>query len=237
MFILGDIHGYSLGGFDHLKFLIKTRISDSNIIQVGDFGMSNNIVLMTNTLIELNRLLGESGNKLYVIRGNHDNPAFWNGTHIYEHLELVPDYETRVIEDKTVLFVGGAISIDRVDRIKVGHPYWVDEVFVLDEDKLKGVKGVDIVVTHSSPRFAFPQTIGGVVNNYIAGDPTLIQELGVERFDHTVMYDILKENNDITDWYYGHFHTNKLTLHEGVRFRVVGVKDTHHLRTEAEYGN
>jgi len=226
-----------MGGFDHLKWLIKTKLSDCNIIQVGDFGMSNNIVLMTKTLIELNELLKKHNVILYVIRGNHDNPAFWNGTHLYSNIELVPDYETRVIEDKTVLFVGGAISIDRVERIKEGYPYWVDENFVLNEAKLKLYRGIDVVVTHSAPRFAYPQTIGGVVNGYTANDPTLIHELGLERFEHTVMYDILKENNNITDWYYGHFHTNKLTFHEGVQFRVVGVKDTHHLRTEAEYGN
>ena len=233
MIFLGDIHGH----FDIIKWLIKTKISDSNIIQVGDFGMTNNIALMNKTLIELDKALGLTGNKLYVIRGNHDNPVFWNGTHLYDNIELVPDYDTRVIEDKTVLFVGGALSIDRVERLKMGYPYWVDEKFVLNEAKLKLYRGIDIVVTHSAPRFAYPQTIGGVVNDYTANDPTLIQELGLERFEHTQMYDILKENNNITDWYYGHFHTNKLTLHEGVSFRVVGVNDTHHLRTEAEYGN
>lgn len=243
MFILGDIHGYTrdqktgLSGFETLKWFIETQIVDSNIIQVGDFGLTDNIQLMNRTLIELNRLLGESGNKLYVIRGNHDNPAFWNGTHIYEHLELVPDYETRIIEDKKILFIGGAISVDRKKRIKEGYPWWPDEVFVLKKGLLNTISGVDIVVTHTAPNFAYPQTLSGIPDEYTQVDSTLLQECARERLDMTEVYDILKSKNKIMNWAYGHYHTNEVTPYEGVEFRVVGVNDVYHLRTEAEYGN
>lgn len=235
MIFLGDIHGYTEGGFDHLHWLIKTRISDSNIIQVGDFGMTNNIRYMNETLIKLDKHLGETNNKLYVIRGNHDNPAFWNGTHIYKNLELVPDYETRIIEDKKVLFMGGAISVDRKKRIRENNLWWHDEGFVLKKGGLSSFEGVDIVVSHTSPNFAFPQTLSGIPDEYIQADNTLLQECARERLNMTDAYEILKNNNNITNWLYGHFHTNEVTLHEGVEFRVVGIKDTYHLRTEAEY--
>jgi len=237
LIILGDIHGHTQGGFDHLKWLLKTRISDSNIIQVGDFGLTRNIRYMVRTLLELNEALGETGNKMYVCRGNHDNPAFWNGTHLYENIELVPDYDTRVIEGKTILFIGGAISVDRKDRIDTGNVWFPDEGYVLRKDKLATFKDVDIVVTHTAPKFAFPQTLSGIPENYIKADHTLLQECARERMDLTETYDILKENNNITNWVYGHFHTNEVTFHDGIEFRVVGIKDTHHLRTEAEYGN
>lgn len=243
MFLIGDVHGYTLDrkygkrGFDYLLKLVEDDLQNSNIIQVGDFGMTNDINRMNNFLNELNKLLVRVGSKMYVIRGNHDNPVFWDGTYIYSNLELVPDYETRVIEDKKILFIGGAISIDRKDRIIHGGAYWVDEKFVLDKDKLKTYEGVDIVVTHTAPRFAYPQTIGGIVLEYTKDDPTLMQELGLERAEMTMAYDVLKNNNKITNWVYGHFHTNRVTMHEDVEFRLVSILDVYHLRTEAEYGN
>lgn len=243
MFVIGDIHGYTLDwktgkrGFDYLLKLVEDNLQNANIIQVGDFGMTNDINRMSNFLTKLNTLLVKVGSTMYVIRGNHDNPAFWDGTYVYSNLELVPDYETRVIEGNKVLFVGGAISVDRSDRIKNNDNYWVDEKFILDEGKLSTYEGVDVVVTHTAPRFAYPQTIGGVVLEYTPKDHTLMQELGLERAEMTIAYDILKNNNNITNWVYGHFHTNQVTMHEGVTFRLIGILETYHLRTEVEYGN
>ena len=82
MFILGDTHG----NFTYLRYLINTIGKKGPIIQVGDFGMNNNVNPMEALLYGLNKLLGEIGTKLYVIRGNHDNPYFWQGNHIYENI-------------------------------------------------------------------------------------------------------------------------------------------------------
>jgi len=242
MFVIGDIHGYTLDwktgkrGFDYIMGMIENTLQGANIIQVGDFGMTNDVNRMNKILKKFNKILKRVDSKMYVIRGNHDNPAFWNGTHIYSNIELVPDYETRVIDGKTVLFMGGAISIDRVERIKTYNLYWVDEVFVLNRELLNTIKGVDIVVTHTAPKFAFPQTGKGILDEYVRKDHTLLQECARERLDMTEAYNILKENNNITNWLYGHFHTNEVTPHEGCEFRVVGINDTYHLRTEVEYG-
>ena len=125
MFILGDTHG----NFTYLRYLINTIGKKGPIIQVGDFGMNNNVNPMEALLYGLNKLLGEIGTKLYVIRGNHDNPYFWQGNHIYENIQLLPDYTIKEVEGKRVLFVGGATSIDR----KVNANYWADEKFVYDK--------------------------------------------------------------------------------------------------------
>jgi len=222
MFILGDIHG----NFTYLRYLINTIGKKGPIIQVGDFGMGNNINNMEALLYGLNKLLVEIGTKLYVIRGNHDNPYFWQGKHIYENIQLLPDYTIKEVEGKRVLFVGGATSIDR----KVNANYWPDEKFVYDKDKTFEARDIDIVITHTAPNFVFPIGINGTVKHFAQNDPNLITDLYMEREQMAQMCNILMDNNDITHHFYGHYHTNKLTEFEGCDFRCVGINETHDLR-------
>jgi predicted phosphodiesterase len=222
MFILGDIHG----NFNYLRYLINTIGNKGPIIQVGDFGMNNNIKNMEALLFGLNKLLGENGNKLYVIRGNHDNPYFWQGNHIYENIQLLPDYTIKTIEGKRVFFVGGAISIDR----KVNPYYWVDEVFVYDKDKTFEARDIDIVVTHTAPNYVFPLGINDLVRHYAQDDPNLITELYIEREQMAEMCDMLMFNNNITHHFYGHFHANEITQYKTCEFRCVGINNTYDLR-------
>jgi|14_taG_2_1085336.scaffolds.fasta_scaffold61413_2 DNA repair exonuclease SbcCD nuclease subunit len=231
MIIVGDTHG----NFGYLEYLFK-NMTGLNLFHVGDFGMGDNIVNGGITLKRLDAKLNATNNTMWVIRGNHDNPAFWTGDHMYDNIKLIPDYTVVEAEGKRFLGVGGAISVDRVPRLDGIGFFWPDELFVLDREKLAEMRDIDVVVTHTAPHFTHPVGINGFVRSYAEDDPMLIQELAKERLDLTEMYDILKENNTITDWLYGHFHTNKLTLHEGVKFRVIGVNDTYDLRFDVEIG-
>jgi len=231
MIIIGDIHG----NFGYLEYLFK-QMKGLNLFHVGDFGMGDSIINGGVTLKRLDAKLKVANNVMYVIRGNHDNPAFWTGDHMYDNIKLIPDYTVVEAEGKRFLGVGGAISIDRVPRLAGIGFWWEDEVFVLDRDKLAEMRDIDVVVTHTAPHFAYPTEINGLVRSYAKNDPMLIQMLAKERLDLTEMYDIIKENNTITDWFYGHFHTNKLTLHDGVKFRVIGINDTYDLRLDMETG-
>ena len=54
----------------------------------------------------------------YMIRGNHDNPAYFEGTTFsYKRFIAVPDYTILQACNHSILCVGGAISIDRIYRI------------------------------------------------------------------------------------------------------------------------
>jgi DNA repair exonuclease SbcCD nuclease subunit len=227
MFILGDIHG----NFTNLINLIDKIGDTSPIIQVGDFGMTNNHGNMKNILNLLNNKLGQVGNKMYVIRGNHDNPNYWNGDWLLDNIELLPDYSVREIEGKNILFVGGALSIDRASRIMDGgHYYWVDEEFFLDKKKLKSFKGLDVVITHTAPQFAPPQTINDLVRSFAQYDPSLLTELAIERGQMSEMYKLLVKNNYITHWFYGHFHTNSSYTYENTEFVCVHIDTTYDFR-------
>jgi len=230
---LGDTHG----NFGYLEYLFA-KMEGLNLFHVGDFGMGDSIINGGVILKRLDAKLKATNNTMWVIRGNHDNPAFWTGDHMYDNIKLIPDYTVVEIEGKRVLGVGGAISVDRVPRMAMMNFWWPDEVFVLEREILAEMRDIDVVVTHTAPHFAHPVGINGFVRGFVRGfakdDPLLIQMLAQERNDLTEMYDILKENNNITDWLYGHFHTNEVTLHEGVKFRVIGINDTYDLRTDIE---
>ena len=162
---------------------------------------------------------------MVAIRGNHDDPEFFKGNHIYSNLQLVEDYTVMEIYDKKHLFVGGAISIDRKDRLKEMQKfasygskkqnYWFDEIFVLDEEKLK-ITDIDVVITHTAPNYCYPQnktSFGPMVNVFAEYDDELIPDLTLEREYMTRMFNILEKNgNNISEHYYGHFHSKQITM-------------------------
>ena len=115
MIFVGDLHG----NWGHLKWAIKQKqLKDENIIQVGDFGVGfSSYEHDMEKLQQLNDFLKEKNITLYVWRGNHDNPYFFDGTVNMTNLKLLPDYTLTIIEGKGVLGVGGATSIDRRPRI------------------------------------------------------------------------------------------------------------------------
>jgi predicted phosphodiesterase len=191
------------------------------IIHVGDFGAGFTTTKNdTENLRGLNNWLGKRNLIMYVIRGNHDNPIYFNGDHIYSNLKLMPDYSVIEVEGKKILMVGGAISIDRIPRKRANNDsilantepryYWSTETFVFDEEKINEIRDIDIVVTHTCPDFAYPKNNDGnfppIVTQFADEDPSLIKDLLEERGSLTKFWKMLIKNNKITHYYYGHFH-------------------------------
>lgn len=254
MVFLGDVHG----NFNYIKWWCKQKhLENANIIQVGDFGIGfNGTAHGIQQLEELQSFFKTHNIHLYVVRGNHDNPGFFNGEFElpnFGNVHLVPDYTVIEIEGKNVLFVGGATSIDRsirrkwnLDEVKYNltsekRHYWYDEVFEFDEDKLDNMRRIDIVVTHTAPDFCKPHDQKGrwpeIVRQFFLYDPLLEDELVVERMKMTKMYEILKKHNNITDWVYGHFHQDGFTNMDNTLFTLLGVNKTYEIVDDDDYVN
>jgi len=248
LIFLGDLHG----NFNYVTWYIKAhKIKDAVIYQVGDFGIGfTNEYNDMNILDNLNKFLIEHNVHLYAIRGNHDNPKYFNGKFekYFTNLHLLADYTVVDIDGVKILGVGGAISIDRKFRLgemqqytKVGvikELYWYDEPFVLNEDKLKEFDGIDIVVTHTAPDFCMPINkvgFGTLVEHYALEDPTLKGELTEERNLVTKMYDILKEKNKPDFWFYGHFHNDWTANIEGTNYRLLNINEMYTYRNPKYY--
>lgn len=223
--LVGDIHGR----FDQLILKInRANITDANIIQVGDFGLGFQSFEDDHTMLfGLNEYLISRNCKLYVIRGNHDNPSYWsNSSFEFSNIVLVPDYTVLTIDNKKILFVGGAISIDRKYRQQSKGGYWEEEVFSYDQDKLDklDLTNLDWVVTHSAPQFAYPRDFGSIVYYYAHGDKTLINDLLMERQKIDQLASYLEHNQTVpSHWVYGHFHSNNEEDIKNTKYVLLGI--------------
>ena len=239
--MLGDIHG----NFKYLRHLLKEKqVTDCAIIQVGDFGIGfTSDENDRNAMTDLNVFLMERNITMYAIRGNHDNPKCFDGSWKWSNLHLVPDYTVLNLDGKNILLIGGAISIDRQPRIvenraaaKYGSRrryYWSDEKVVFNEEFIKNIRGIDILVTHTAPDFCLPSNkfgFGSLVDEFAEGDKTLKVELTEEREILADICDLLNENNRIEKHYYGHFHTSNTEIIANCEHILLNINELKELR-------
>lgn len=112
--------------------------------------------------------LSKSNNWIAFVRGNHDNPAYFNQQPIkHRRWMTLPDYSVVKACGHTILCVGGATSIDRMWRMTlrqfhlqqpdeplIPNVYWIDEGPTYDGLKLETINElytIDAVITHTSP--------------------------------------------------------------------------------------
>jgi UDP-2,3-diacylglucosamine pyrophosphatase LpxH len=227
LIFIGDVHG-ELGELTNK--LGKYNINNSTFIQVGDFGVGfKNKENETTELIELNDCLKTNGNLMYVIRGNHDNPAYFDGNFSYSNLIFLKDYSLLEIDGRKILLVGGAISIDRSIR-KLNVNYWDKEAFIFRELKLKsalsGIDKLDIVVTHSCPGEFEPVELNSLVMSYGMRDNGLITELKKERGALSMlMYTLIGLKLKPAHWYYGHFHYSFNNNYKGLKYHLLNCSE------------
>lgn len=219
-FILGDIHG----SFSAIESWLKNYAERGDtLIQVGDFGAG---FIHPERVKSLGRKFDDAGCKLYAIRGNHDDPVWFNENRKYGGVEFIGD-SVRTINDKSFLFLGGAISVDRVFR-EENKSWWRKEPYVLDEEFIGRLFGVDYVVSHTSPEFARPYaTMKGesFIKQFADVDSLLLEDLLKEGSDMELTYNILKEKNNIKAWYFGHYHTSSNMIHNDIKFQCLNIDE------------
>lgn len=144
MRFIGDVHGK----FDQYLDIIQ-NVSES--VQVGDFGVGFKPLP---TILGATGLFETSRHKF--IRGNHDNPAL-----CAESPNWIPDGD--VFPSDGVMFIGGALSIDKQERME-GVGWWHDEECTISKlnDCLDRYErfGPAIVVTHDCPESVTAKLFG-----------------------------------------------------------------------------
>lgn len=195
IYFIGDIHGQFA---NLLTLLERIELKDCYLICVGDFGIGFRESDTTSCIL-MNDFFKERNIMFYSIRGNHDDPLFFKGRWRIKHsnFELLEDYTSMELNGEKFLFVGGAVSIDRLYRHE-GLSYWIDEIFKLDLDK---IQECDVIVTHSGPTWNGPFEKDGI-QSWCDKDPTLWEECLKERTEH----DILIKKSKAKRHYCGHFH-------------------------------
>jgi predicted phosphodiesterase len=207
LYICGDIHGE----FAELVMnLERFEIKNSAVIILGDcgFGFEKPGHYPHIYKKKLEKKLDKYNNIILCIRGNHDDPRYYDDPEFIPDLlriKTLPSNTILNVLDYNILCIGGAISIDRKDRIesnlkiKSNYPkcYWEDEKILYVEDIERIDCRVDIVLSHTAP---------------ISYDPPLLRD---SRMDEELWEDILESRNYLERinsgikpkrWYYGHFH-------------------------------
>jgi predicted phosphodiesterase len=218
---LGDHHG----NWNEILYLINSKkISDCNLISVGDLGIGFNYTkeYEYRACEKLSEIFKGKNINFYGIRGNHDGPHFFNSwegdkTINLENFELIEDYSVYQYQDKKIQFVGGAISIDRTGR-QLGVSYWENEGVIWSKERCQKV---DILVTHTAPSFCFPQTFSEIVYGWAGEDADLISDLTDERAVVDEIFKICKPSFHI----YGHFHSSWSEEINGCRHRLLDINE------------
>jgi UDP-2,3-diacylglucosamine pyrophosphatase LpxH len=231
LIFIGDVHGR----FPELRDrLLRFGMERQTLIQVGDFGVGfRPLHEEMRELAALDASLGEAGNTLYVIRGNHDNPAYFvtSSPLNLPHITFLEDYSLLEIDGRKLLLAGGAISIDRRVR-REGVSYWRDEGFRLDLRRLEQLDLADLwaVVTHTAPTFVEPRELSDLVRYYLESDPELLQELREERQAVDRLYEAVTARSRPEYWLYGHFHAYANHMIEGTNFVLLNELQVYEVR-------
>jgi predicted phosphodiesterase len=234
--VFGDIHG----SFKNIiKFYKKYDIRNSVFISVGDFGVGfeKDKESEVKMLKYYNNSFSNKNNFIFAVRGNHDNPFYYNINLKVGHIELIPDYNVLNINGYNFLFIGGAISVDRkpnpymrdmYGKIYKGRiinkNYWENEAVVFKPEILETLKNIDFVITHTAPSFCYPQQYGGI-EKWLKTDSTLLNDIHNERIVMTDIFNILKKNNNIKKWFYGHYHDTYKEIVYGTEFVLLNIDE------------
>lgn len=173
--VVGDTHGSIAVTKMILEYLKGEGLSD--IYHVGDFGFwpgaPGGLFLS-----EINTLLSDLGQTLYVIPGNHEDYNQIRGFRpredgwlvARENILVAPRGHRWLIGGTSFVALGGAPSVDREWRIremrKSGFPLWWKEEDITQEDMDRTVMGgqADVMIAHDAP-FGVPGVESGIEGN------------------------------------------------------------------------
>jgi hypothetical protein len=219
---IGDVHGK----FTDLKIGIRNILNEThidgipiNFVQLGDFGLGfGHPSEAFAELTDLDTDLCLRKSHLWVIRGNHDNPAFWTDTgYRFNNIHFVRDDTILSLDGKNCYFAGGAISIDRVVR-KQGVNYWDSEAYIYPYTEIE-VK-IDIIFTHDVYQEIsnFSIHTSDIVKAWLEKDDRLHADILAQQYELRLLYENVVSTNKLTKWYHGHYHESSICYYNGDSF-------------------
>ena len=213
VYFVGDTHGEWNQIFDVVD---RYELYNIRLIHVGDIGIGFGSVgeeIHIEQFESLNGSFKSRGIEFLGIRGNHDNPKYFDGSVSLNHFRLLSDYHTEEINGEKFLFIGGAISIDRSFRTE-GICYWKEEAI---KHPLQELQPADVIVAHDAPIYA-GLPITGLYNE--PGNPVrddsekgrailgkVVEKVQPKRFVH------------------GHYHISLFNKIDGTLFRGLDIAE------------
>jgi len=222
LYLCGDIHG------EWRSFVWNAveryKINDASIIIVGDFGVGFDGQLLRD-IERTERKLEKHNIKVYAVRGNHDDPDYFDGRKLSEHVTLLKDYSETEIEGFNVLPIGGANSVDIEDRLKTNtlwerqkvdkKCWWPGEDVKRVEINILPLK-TDLIVSHEAP-MAFEPT---------PRRPEICPYEQYKRILETRRYlNEILDNVNTPYWYFGHYHRSIIGSFAKTQYRGLNIME------------
>ena len=225
IYITGDTHAEFSRVVNFCK-RFKTKKEDVIII-LGDAGI-NYFRGLKDSILKAK--LSKLPITIFSIHGNHEirpvniptyKEIMWNGGIVYQEEEysnllFAKDGEVYDFDGIKTLVIGGAYSVDKDYRLKMGYGWWADEQ-PNDEIKAKVEKvikdnnnTIDVILSHTTPLKYEPTE---VFLNFI--DQSTVDkstEIWLDKIEDVVTY---------KKWYCGHFHTDKIIDNIHIMFKDI----------------
>ena len=206
VYLIGDFHGQTELLKENLK-VITSSGAHSALIMLGDYDVHK-----ASEIDELKDLLTSYSIDYYLLRGNHDNPLYWQDRDIAgifqdPYFHLLNDVDCIQWGESKFLTVNGAVSVDRTCiRFDMGN-CWPDtepvskdavaQILALQEKHGK----FDVLLSHTG--IILGKTIKSeFTKSFASTDETLLEDLKKER-------DLMQRIQiaaGIKRHYFGHFH-------------------------------
>lgn len=234
--VCGDIHGNFNGIVN--KLCVQYGCTNTLLIVAGDCGFGfDKPAYYEQVYNKLAGRLRKANNWVVFVRGNHDDPAYFAEERIrYARWRTVPDYTVISAAGHEILCIGGATSIDRVERMKLNARYhvkdvsyyWPDEAPRFDGEAIASLPDdmkIDTVVTHTAPSFCELSSYAGL-KSWAKCDEALPADVRRERETMDKIFAELKAKGcPVRKWLYGHFHQSWNGLADGVQFTMLDIEE------------
>ena len=213
IYVTGDSHG-DFRQIANFCSAMKTKRKDIMIV-LGDAGLN---YFGDTRDTDRKEFVSRTRMTYLMVHGNHEmRPATlenyklieWNGGMVYQeerfpNLLFAKDGEIYRLGGKNVMAIGGACSVDKEYRMRMGYRWFADEQpsgeikkYVEQQLDRAGWK-VDVVLSHTCPRKYEP------VEHFLPG----IDQSKVDKSTENWL-DAIEDRLDYKEWYCGHWHINK----------------------------
>ena len=211
VYITGDIHGDTTPVYNLFQKYQPTE--NDIIVMLGDVALNYTGQIRDRLMKqEIARLKST----FFCIHGNHEiRPAVipsyekqWHGGRVlyeedFPNILFPADGDIFDIEGRQCIVIGGAYSVDKFFRLRMGYKWWPDEqptpsIREYVEQQVRTHSSVDAVFSHTCPFRYIPTEC------FLPGIDQSTVDNSTEHW-----LDTIEKAIDYKAWYLGHWHINK----------------------------
>lgn len=219
-----DIEPRAINRISELKFskhasILDNTYNDSVIIVSGNCGIgAKRKEYYDDVFSELNKILDANNCFILFVRGNNDDPSYFENRIIdFEHIKTIPDYSVVALKTYNCLCIGGSVSLDKEWKLSQEEQFgkklfWENEAPIFKEEELDAILKeykISCVVTSTSPSFSYPGTNAFKRSRWLSEDKTILNSLSNERKVIDKIYEkVVDCETKPYIWAYGRFKLN-----------------------------